>query len=306
MKQLFIILAMLSATAIAAPAQDAPSDCDGIKIATGPVGKGYSKMFADVKKVCGSKVAMCEVNTDGGLANLNSLSTKEADIGFAQVDTINTMKSGDESIAALQVVMPLNYNYLHVIVSSVGFNVTGDKKFGFIKGDVKTVTINQFSDLRGQRVAVVGSAQLLGRQLDRQLGYNIVFVDAQNDSAAFKMVQQGEVAAAMTVSGWPSGTVSTLNQQSNLTMVKFDAPIGEPFKVRPLNYRNLAVYNSNTLAIPNVMVSRQFSGDRLSKVVALQSCIKQNLTELKEGTNFTPGWNEVNLNSSIPLQSLKK
>ena len=299
MKKIVIasILAIVSATAFAAPAADAPAaDCEGVKVATGPKGKGYSTLFADIKKVVGNSVALCEVNTSGGLDNLNALSTKEADIGFVQIDTWNDMKNGDENIAALQYVMPMNSNYLHVVTSTRGFVVETPKKlFGTEK---KTVIINNFSDLRGQRVALVGSAQLLGRKLDKQLGFNMIAVDAKSDAEAFDLVKKGQVAAAFTVSGWPSGTVKALSQADNLTLVPFNVSIGEPYKVKPLNYKNIAVYNNNSLGIPNVLVTRSFSGQRAANVAKIQAGIVNNLTELKEG-NFQPAWNEVNPNAQV-------
>ena len=299
MKKIVIasILAIVSATAFAAPAADAPAaDCEGVKVATGPKGKGYSTLFADIKKVVGNSVALCEVNTSGGLDNLNALSTKEADIGFVQIDTWNDMKNGDENIAALQYVMPMNSNYLHVVTSTRGFVVETPKKlFGTEK---KTVVINNFSDLRGQRVALVGSAQLLGRKLDKQLGFNMIAIDAKSDAEAFDLVKKGQVAAALTVSGWPSGTVKALSQADNLTLVPFNVSIGEPYKVKPLNYKNIAVYNNNSLGIPNVLVTRSFSGQRAANVAKIQAGIVNNLTELNEG-NFQPAWNEVNPNALV-------
>jgi len=289
----------ISSAAFAAPASDAPAaDCDGVKIATGPKGKGYSNLFADIKKVCGAKVNLCEVNTTGGLDNLNALSTKDADMGFVQVDTWKAMKTGDENIAALQNVFVLNNNYLHVVTLANGFAVQGEKKFGFLKGDVKQVVVNSFTDLRGQRVAAVGSAQLLTRQLDKQYGYNLQVIDAKDDNAAFDMVTSGQVAAALSVSGWPSGTVKQLTQASGLTLVPFNATVSDPYKVKALNYKNLAVYNSNSLAVSNALVTRPFSGQRAANVAAIQTCIQSNLTELKEG-NFQPAWNEVNPSASV-------
>lgn len=287
----------LTATAFAAPAADGPkADCEGIKIATGPKGKGYSTLFADIVKLTGGKLAICEVNTAGGLDNLNALSTKEADMGFVQIDTWTDMKNGDENIAGLQYVLPMNNNYLHVVTLASGFKVVTDKKF-FGK-DEKVVVINRFTELRGQRVALVGSAQLLGRRLDKQLGYNMQFVDVKDDTTAFEMTRKGEVAATFTVSGWPSGTVKTLTQSSGLTLVPFDAPIGEPYKVKPLNYKNIAVYNNNSLGIPNVLVTRPFTGSRQASVTAVQQAIMKDLTELKEG-NYSPAWNEVNPNTPV-------
>ena len=296
-----LILASLVAfamSAFAAPAADGPgAECEGVKVATGPKGKGYSLLYADIAKVCGAKVNLCEVNTAGGLDNLNALSTKEADIGFVQVDAWNDMKNGDENVAALQSVLPVNNNYLHVITAVGGYSVQGEKKFGLIKGDITQVVIGRFSDLRGKTVALVGSAQLLGRRLDKQFGYGMQFIDAKDDGAAFDMVKKGQVAAAFTVSGWPSGTVKSLTQASGLTMVPFDASISDPYKVKPLNYKGIAVYNNNSLAVPNVLVTRQFSGQRSANIVAVQSCITQNLSELKEGS-YQPAWNEVNVNGS--------
>ena len=291
------ILAIASLGAYAAPAADAPAaDCEGLKVATGPKGKGYSTLFADIQKVTGGKLALCELNTAGGLDNLNALSTKEADIGFVQIDTWMDMKNGDENIAALQYVMPMNSNYLHVVTLASGFTQETAKKF--FGTDKKLVVINSFADLRGQRVALVGSAQLLGRKLDKQLGYNMQFVDVKSDAEAFDMVKKAQVAAAFTVSGWPSGTVKQLQQADGLTLVPFNAPIGEPYKVKPLNYKNIAVYNNNSLAIPNVLVTRSFSGSRQASVAAVQNAIVRNLTELKEG-NYQPAWNEVNPNNPV-------
>lgn len=290
-----ISAALLSASALAAPADGAPSaECEGVQVATGPKGKGYSLLFADIKKLCGAKVNLCEVNTTGGLDNLNNLSTKEADVGFAQLDTYNDMKIGDENIAALQAVAGLNYNYLHIVAATNGYNVTSEKRMAGIKygSDTQAVVITRFNDLRGKMVALVGSAQLLGRRLDKQLGLGMQFKDVKDDAAAFDLVKKGQVAAAFTVSGWPSGAVKNLTADSGLTLVPFDGMIGEPYKIKSLNYKNLAVYNVNSLGIPNVLFTRQFSGSRAANIAALQSCISANLNEFKEG-NYQPAWNEV-------------
>ena len=296
MKKLIIasVLAALSAPIFAAPAADAPpADCNGIAVATGPAGKGYSMLFRDMQKVCGGVVKMCEVKTTGALDNLDVLSTKEADIGFVQVDIWNTMKNDNNGIAALQYLFPTNYNFLHVLVSSE-VPAPGWRRLLTKKGD----SINKFTDLRGKTVAVVGSASLLGRQLNKQLDYKMQFVDAPTDKAAIDMVKAGQVAAVFTLSGWPSGVVNSLSRSDNITMVPFDAPIGEPYKVKPLNYKSIAVYNSNTLAAPNALVTRPFTGPRAQQVAALRSCILNNLTELKEG-KYQPAWNEVNPSGTV-------
>lgn len=208
------------------------------------------------------------------------------------------MKNGDDGIAALQYMFPTNYNFLHVLVNANGQYQPDTSTMGKLMKRGSTVYVNKFTDLRGKTVAVVGSAALLGRQLDKQLGYGMRFVDAPNDKAAIDMVKTGQVAAMLTVSGWPSGVVNSLSQSDNITMVPFDAPIGEPYKVKPLNYKSIAVYNSNTLGVPNALVTRPFTGPRAQQVAALRSCILNNLTELKEG-KYQPAWNEVNPSGTV-------
>jgi TRAP-type uncharacterized transport system substrate-binding protein len=287
-----VTAACLIQNAWAAPAASAAPDCDGLKVATGPAGKGYSKLFADIAKVCGNEVPVCEVLTSGGLDNLNAMSTKEADIGIAQIDTVLGMKNGDENIAGLQAVASLNFNYLHVVTALAGFSEPGEKKWGVLKRDTN-VTIKKFTDLKGKTIALVGSAQLLGRQLERQLTYGLKFVDVDSDSKAFEMVKRGEVAATLTVSGWPSGTVASLKSDSGLSLVPFDAEsITEPYQLRPLNYKGLGVYNNKSLAVPNLLLTRPFKGEKALKVAKLKSCIATNLTVLQEGS-YQPAWNEI-------------
>lgn len=290
-----VALLMGAAGAMATKADDAPTPaCSGLKVATGPAGKGYSAVFKDIKAVCGATVPLCEVNTNGALDNVTALSTKEADIGFATVDTWSTMKQGDENIAGLQAIMGLNFNYLHVVVASRGFEVQGESKFGgLVKGDKSTVVIQKFSELRGRKVAAVGSGQLLGRLIDKQGGYGLQIVDVDSDDQALGMVKKGQVAAVFTVSGWPSGVLRGLKQDSGVTLVPFDVPTGNPlYQVRQVSYKGMGVFNNNALAIPNVLFTRPFKGEKAADVSKLRSCITAKLQNLQEG-EYAPAWNEI-------------
>lgn len=287
-KLLFLILSTFTAIAFAA---GEPVACDGLKIATGPAGKGYSKLFSDINKVCGETIQLCEVTTSGGLDNLNSLSTNEADVGFAQIDTAMYMQGGDENVRDLLAVMSTNFNYLHIIVSSNGY-VVETKAWGGLKKDQQIVQIRKASDLRGLTVAAVGSAQLLARKLNDSLNMGMNVVDAGSDNAAFDMIKKGQAHAAMSVSGWPSGPVSQLSSNGGLTMVPWDLMANMPYSVKPLNYKGLGVYNVNSLAIPNVLMTRPFKGSKSMDVAKLKSCLKNNLLNLQEGS-YQPGWKEV-------------
>lgn len=301
MKKLFVIVALVvSSFAIAGPAQEAPEDCDGLIVATGPTGKAYHDKFLNIAKVCGSKVQMCENQTSGGLENLTALSLNKADIGLTTVDAIATMRTGDQNIADLQQVVSLDMNYLHVFVASSGFTVDAGRKWYGSK-DTKFVSIKKFSELKGQNVAATGSTILLGRKINALLGLNINFIDVKSDDEAFKKVKSGEAAAALAVSGWPMPAATSMSQDFGLTLIPFDVTISAPYVVKPITYSNLAVYNNNSLAVPNVLVTRPFEGDRSKEVAKLKACITENLSNFKEG-RFSPGWKEVkNLNESYDI-----
>ena len=65
-----IVLALsLSNSAIAQKPEPLADAGDGLRIATGKKGKGYSKLFADIRAVCGAQVAITEVETEAALSN---------------------------------------------------------------------------------------------------------------------------------------------------------------------------------------------------------------------------------------------
>lgn len=300
MKKYIALLACLlamSSNSFAAKVDGAPqAECEGLRVATGPSGKGYSKLFTDMAKVAGPRLQLCEVNTDGGLDNLTTLSTKGADVGIVTLDTLKLMAGGDENIAGLQVVALLNSNYLHIIANVNGVTYSGQKKYlGLSKEADKTVVITKFSQLKGATVAATGSTQLLVNQLNKQLGYGmrIIPVDGKDaDSKAFDMVKKGQVLAAFTISGWPSGTVNALSQDSGLTLIPFDAPIQGAYTVKPFSYKKLGAYNVQALSVQNVLVTRPFSGNKIQDVAILKSILVERLSDLKDGA-YEPAWNEI-------------
>ncbi len=288
-----LVFGLSTAPAQAARADGAPAPaCEGLKVATGPAGKGYSKLFADMLRVSKYTIPLCEVTTEGGLDNLTTLSIKKADVGIVPVDALMKMAEGDSNIASLLVVASLNSNYLHIVTASNGLILEGPKKYGVLAGERTALRITKMSELRGAPVALVGSAQLMVRQLDKVLGYKMQYIDVDSDEAAFQKVRSGQAFAAFTIAGWPHGQVSRLAQNSGLTLAGFDVPIGSPYAVRPFSYKNIGVYNVQALAVQNVLVTRPFSGSKTADVAALKKMLERELLELKDG-DFEPGWNEI-------------
>lgn len=293
--------ASLATPAPAVPAEQPPCQ-GGLKFATGPAKKGYANLFRDIRAVCGKTVPMCEVRSSGGLDNLDILSNKKADVGLAQLDTIREMSGGNESIAALQAVAVMNSNFLHVLTARDGYTIKGERKWGVLPGKTEQYVIRNFSDLKGRNVALVGSAQLLGRALgQRQFkDYNMHFVDASSDKEAFEWARTGQVQAVFTVGGVPHGAVSELKADDRLTLVPFDVEIGGLYSVRKINYKNLGVYNRPALAVQNVLLTRPFGPAKAAQIAELRQCIADQLVNLRDG-EYERAWDEVSLDAKVEL-----
>ncbi len=276
-------------------AQEIPPDC-ALRIGSGPKGKIYELMVQDIQRVCSAQVSICSVPSIGGLPNLMMLSASQAELGIVQLDTFTQMANGgDENIAALQAVMPLHTNLLHILSlragSSVGVVKIGSANVPWIGSTKK---FSKFSELKGVKVAVVGSTQLLGQTLNQQTGYAMEFLIAESDDQAVKMLQANQVQAIFTDGGWPLPSISRHQTNSELMLVEYDLPVKKPFIAVKRNYENLDAFNFNFLGIPNLLVTRPFksNGDLGKRVATLQRCILNHLDELQEG-RFQAGWKEI-------------
>lgn len=284
---------LLAATLANAQPKDVPADC-ALRVASGPVGKVYELMLKDMRSVCGGVVSMCAVTSSGGLQNLDALSSSQAELGMVQVDTLRDMQ-GDSNIRDLQAVMPLHANLLHVITLVEGSKVGTATLIGVpIPAIGRTVQVRRFSELKGLDVAVVGSAQLMGQTLERQLGYGMRFIVADNDDHALKLLRSGQAQAVFTLGGWPLPSVARHKYGSGLMLAEYDLEPRAPYLLVKRSYQSLDAFNRNFLAVPNLLVTRPFrpGGAAHQRVADLQACLTQRLDELQEG-HYQPTWKEI-------------
>jgi TRAP-type uncharacterized transport system substrate-binding protein len=286
----FAMSACLPVTA--QPAAAAPSTVQ-LRIATGKPGKGFSKVFADIRNVCGAAVPLVEVETEGGLQNLTALAANKADLGFVQVDTFAAMQDSDASIANLQTLMPMNTNLLHVIARTVGYELPQNGILGKLMSR-QSIVVRSFGELKGLPVAVVGSARALARELDRMHGLGLQFIDVATDDDGLAKLKRGEVAALLSTSGWPSGPVQALRRSDGLHLVRYDQKVQEPYLISIRNYENIDSFRHSFLGVPNALLTRPFTpnGAYGKAVATLRDCIRKNLVTLREGP-YEPMWQEV-------------
>jgi hypothetical protein len=277
--------------AAAQPAAASPPGCQ-LRVATGQKGKHFSRLLRDIVSVCGAQVSVCELPTEGGLHNSVALSANEADLGFVQLDTLQSMRDTDTSIGALRAVLPASENLLHIVVLRTGFKVQGERSLSHLfRREEHSVVPARASELRGLPVALVGSAQLLVRAVDRAYNLELHMQDAPSDDRALAALRAGEVAAVLTMSGWPAALLEQQAREGDLALAAYDLPLQAPYQVVHKNYPKLGVYGMAFLAAPNLLVTRPFKpdGERGRLVASLQRCVLANLDDLREGA-YEPAW----------------
>lgn len=293
------------------------ASAQSLKFATGEAGKGYSKLFRDINKVCGDKVPLEELNTTGGPDNVTELAAKHAQVGLVQVDVFQSLERTDDSIGRLKAVMALNANLLHIIVNQTGFQVEsgkvcdGKEVFGkCIGGDWKPTysvkKIEKPEDLKGLTVAAVGSAQVLARRYligadgKGKIGeFNILDVD--KDPAALAMLKKGEVHAVLTMAAHPHGVVDKLTQKDGFQLVGWNIAATGSYRVVKKNYKGMGAYGTQFLAAPNMLMSRPVdpNGDVGKQVTALKACIASKVGYMQDSEGFEPSWAEAT-NLAVP------
>lgn len=291
-----VCAAALTVGALWATAARADDDC-ALRVAGGPTGKVYEQIIKDMRNVCGDTVSMCSVATTGGAQNLQLLSSNEADLGLVQIDLLQKLKDSDSNVGSLKAVMPLHSNLLHVLALTEGSMVDMKRvpgTYAVVPFTGRKAVLRRFSELRGMTVALVGSAQLTAQLMEERLRYNLQFVPADTDDQAVAMLRRGEVQAVFTLAGWPMPMLGRLRSDSGISLVEFDTPAWAPYKVAKRNYQGMGALNLPMLAVPNLLVARSFkaTGTQGQRVSALQTCLGQQLDELKDG-RFQAAWKEI-------------
>jgi ABC-type amino acid transport substrate-binding protein len=284
-----------SATAV----EETTAPSNALRIGSGPDGKLYQLLVRDMQAMCGNEVPIVNVQTVGGIPNLMGLSANQLDLGIVQLDTLTEIgRDGDENIQSLQAVMPLHTNLLHVLALREGSQV-GELKRGFIPGwkdeDTReTRVVRKFTDLKGLKVAVVGSTMLLGQKINEQNRLDMSLRKAESDDDAVKLLQANKVQAIFTDGGWPLPSISRHKSDSGLALVDYDITPLPPFVVVKRNYQNLDAFNLRFLGSPNLLVTRPFKpgGDMGKRVAALQNCLLKHQLDLQEG-RYQAAWKEI-------------
>jgi TRAP-type uncharacterized transport system substrate-binding protein len=304
-----------------------------LKIGTGPEAFVYSKMFADyqdfVKKrndnTC-ANVAVPqskEVQTSGGMDNINNILANLVDGGIAQDDVVQLLGTTNPKIAALKSLATLHTNHLHIVALVKDFayktEVTRPAKF-YEKGETITDTVESkksirtLMDLKGLPVAAVGSGYVTAYNTDDRAAMGMIVNEYKSITEAMADLKAGKVAAIMAMGGMPLPWITEGAEDKKdpsksfgkLTASEFvlvSAPmkdegfvkkLGSPYFASQLVYPNLNAQGTWAISVKNQLFVRDYkSASKQQALATLRGCFEKWVPEMREALGTHPSWQDV-------------
>lgn len=275
--RLIMIFTMLGVLAVPAHAMSGPKK---LIVATSPKGSTNSDMFRDLGRVCTNASWLLQKQTSGSVESTEKLLNNKVSLAFVQLDSLKARQriDKDERTKNIRVLLPLNFDEIHVLVN------TSSK-------------IRNFSDLTGKRIGTWGGSYITSRVLKAKSKLDVKVIDFGSRKATLKAFEAGKADAVLSVVGKPAKWVKALPAEK-YRLLEIDIPeelIGDFYKKAVLNYSNVGK-NIKTYAVHRVLVARNLKTPKLrGQLLKYQKCAKEKLPELQETLGMHPKWNQITL-----------
>jgi len=298
-KKIILILVTLFGLVSSAGAQTP------FKIGTGgPLGT-YYQMCMDMLKTFGATVpnAFECVQTGGSMDNMQGIIGRTLQGGIVQFDVLKYLEEKDPNMAQIKVMFPLHQEEVHI----VGANTTY-KQGGFLGFGAKSVELRTLKDLNSRKVVAWGGSVLSAEYFAFRFKLNYEVIDvsglrldekgasvkaganqaAEPHRVAAKLVANGDAHAIFAVGGFPLGWLQdskVFGKQFKMLTIGSDMAdqVAGIYNKSKVNYPNLTEGAVPTIAVPAVMVTRDFrTPDRVAPIVAIQRGVVAGLETLRD------------------------
>ncbi len=264
---------------------------------TGNPQNTYAKMF---KNISAYYPNLCEnSNTTGGFDNILNILRRNADVGLAQSDTIDIVQRTDSMVTKnIRSLMSLHANTMHIIVLRNGILLKeGSEGFlGYGSSKEQRQIIVDMRDLRGKKVAVLGSALPTSTIINERLQLSIDAIEVFKPEEGISKLQNNEVVAFLAMGGKPLSWVEKLDGKM-FNLAAFDPSdiqrLGNFYIPTKVSYKNLGLFGLPCLSVQNELFVWNYKGKRAADLIALKNAIIENLEEIKEDRASHPAWQEV-------------
>lgn len=264
--------------ALVHPLSEYPSNQgkDVLVIATGDMSGVYYSLGQAIAAIYEKHdgVATAAQVTNASFQNIELISKKEADLGFATVDVLSEMEE-DDSIQNLKVLTELYSNYIHIVT-------------------LKHSGITSFKDLEGKRISVGPDGS--GTKLTAERTLSIFGLDGNKVEKQFLTFTQsadalrnGTIDAAFFSSGLPNPEIATLASQMPISLIPIPeamvSNLNKEFGIYTIKEIPMGTYEGmdesiQTISVKNVLLTHKDLSEK--QAYQLVSSLDTHLPELQK------------------------
>lgn len=319
-----IIIAALASLAFAGVAL-----AQTMVISTGGKSGIYYPLANDLQTFCGVEDSVKVLESGGSLDNHKRIwqtRPSEATAGIFQYDfAIYMREQNPQWQRSMSVVARLHDEYLQILalnqaIKEGGYNIP---VIGRVGGSTKI--LQSFNDLKGQTVYAWGGSYYSAVVLSNKFGLGLNVVDLSgakpDGKGGYVTVKEGarpELVAAMLIAKGDGMAIISVGG-SNLSWVKEENGFNKQWKLLSVSkenqdkvagtygsgevsYLNLSGGKARTLTVPALLMTRTYSSpERVKPIVALQNCIRDKITMLRDEGDST--WAVIDPREALKFES---
>lgn len=233
---------------------------------------------------------------DGSLTNIDRIMDNQAELGITQFDVLDTRYKKETVLRdRIRILAQLHHEEIHFIAKSPPKIEGGVGAFGFTVGG-RTVTLNTIDDLRDRKLAIWGGALITAQSIANTVRIGWTAIEYADQNQALEALKSDQVDAIMAVGGQPLPWVAELSRDYKLLDVPnaLAAMLAGVFDKRTLTYRNLGQEGVPSIAVPAMLVTRNFaSRSKHDQLQALRDRLIAVVADIRETRGTHPKWEEI-------------
>lgn len=280
----FICAGLLALTVSCASAKEIPT----LTIITGTENSTYHWMFNDLQKICKDVVSLQESNTtiDGinlfsfipRSFNVSDKKSSHGDLTFIispMLLSYNNWETLDkERKEDIKILMPLNYEEILM----------------FVKKN------NKVSLQKIEKLGVMHRSIMLGKFFKDLLNAKYKTLPFYNRKEAFQNLKTAKIDALLILENEDAHWIKKLKGFSIISIPYFSKDRSDRYKRKKINFPNLTKKPISTLAVQNLLITKNISDPRGKQVrLNYRSCILHNLERLQSLPSMHPEWKDVDV-----------
>lgn len=280
----------LAALACAACLTQSPAHAQ-IRVGTGSAEGTYSTMFKQLQKVCGTAVAMTEINTSGSNDNLDKIMGNELNAAWVQTDVL-FFRSRTEELGGIKTLLAMHPEEVHFLTTAVAKNKEG----GTLGIGAKVPVFTTLSDLNGRTVGAAGGSFTTAQVIRLQSEVNFTVRQFPDAKTLMEALNRGDIEAAVYVGGAPMPALQALDANYKLLSISeaIQAKLKNVYRPARVTYNRMNANGVQTIATDALFVTREYKTPRMTQQLAqFRTCALEAAPELSETIGTHPKWKAV-------------